>query len=147
MTLWQDHQSKLFTNAKAICDNADNQSQGLNWDQHYSTWHEFVTDEDNVWPIEKFKKDLNEGNRPQRPFDPKHLQKDLIELSLEGSSATVGGSEGKYTANIVFEGFKELNTVNRHKLVYVALDSYIKSGELHAISLKTHTKEEIKTQS
>jgi len=81
LTLWQDHQSKIFTNAKAICDNADNQSQGLNWDQHYSTWHEFVTDEDNVWPIEKFKKDLNEGNRPQRPFDPKHLQKDLIELS------------------------------------------------------------------
>ncbi|MDA7842067.1 BolA/IbaG family iron-sulfur metabolism protein [Gammaproteobacteria bacterium] len=70
--------------------------------------------------------------------------KDLIELSLKGSSAEVEGSEGKYTANIVFEGFSELNTVNRHKLVYAALDSYIKSGELHAISLKTHTKEEIK---
>tara|TARA_B100000795_G_scaffold23005_1_gene15431 strand:- start:335 stop:568 length:234 start_codon:yes stop_codon:yes gene_type:complete len=70
--------------------------------------------------------------------------KELIELSLKGSSAEVGGSEGKYTANIVFEGFSELNTVNRHKLVYAALDSYIKSGELHAISLKTHTKEEIK---
>ncbi|MDB2461240.1 BolA/IbaG family iron-sulfur metabolism protein [Gammaproteobacteria bacterium] len=68
--------------------------------------------------------------------------KNLIESSLEGSIAEVNGGEGKYNANIIFDGFKDLNTVNRHKIVYSALDSYIKSGELHAISLKTFTNEE-----
>lgn len=68
--------------------------------------------------------------------------KNLIESSLEGSIAEVNGGEGKYNANIIFDGFKDLNTVKRHKIVYSALDSYIKSGELHAISLKTFTNEE-----
>ena len=68
--------------------------------------------------------------------------KNIIESSLEGSSAEVDGGEGKYSANIIFDGFRDLNTVSRHKIVYSALDAYIKSGELHAISLKTHTKEE-----
>ena len=54
----------------------------------------------------------------------------------------VSGSEGKYSASVIFDGFKGLTTVNRHKIVYSALDSYIKSGELHAISLKTLTFEE-----
>lgn len=64
--------------------------------------------------------------------------KEIIENTLKGSSAEVDGSEGKFTANIIYEGFKDLNTIKRHKLVYSSLDSYIKSGELHAISLKTY---------
>ena len=63
--------------------------------------------------------------------------KEIIENTLQGSSAEVDGSEGKFTANIVYGGVKDLNTIKRHKLVYNSLDSYIKSGELHAISLKT----------
>jgi len=65
--------------------------------------------------------------------------KEIIESTLSGSSAEVSGSEGKFSANIVFDGFEGLTTINRHKIVYSALDSYIKSGELHAISLKTFT--------
>lgn len=68
--------------------------------------------------------------------------KEIIEKSLAGSEASVSGSEGKFIANIIYDGFKGLNIVNRHKVVYNVLDSYIKSGELHAISLKTHTSEE-----
>ena len=71
--------------------------------------------------------------------------KNLIESSLEGSIAEVNGGEGKYSANIIFDGFKDLNTVGRHKIVYRALDEYIKSGDLHAISLKTYTNEEEKS--
>jgi len=81
MDLWEEYQSKIFTNAKSICDNADNQNRGLNWNQHYKSWEDFIADEANVWPIEKFLKDFNEGIRPQRPFDPQHLEKDMIELS------------------------------------------------------------------
>ena len=63
--------------------------------------------------------------------------KEIIESSLKGSTANVDGSEGKYTDN--------LNTVGRHKIVYKALDEYIKSGELHAISMETLTTNENKS--
>ena len=63
--------------------------------------------------------------------------KEIIEETLKGSLAEIEGGEGKYTASIIYDGFEGLNIVKRHKLVYSSLDSYIKSGELHAISLKT----------
>lgn len=75
----------------------------------------------------------------------KETIKEIIESSLKGSTVVVDGSEGKYTAAIVYEGFDGLNTVKRHKVVYNSLNSYIQSGELHAISLKTFASEEEKT--
>tara|TARA_B100001059_G_C17619256_1_gene468631 strand:- start:36 stop:269 length:234 start_codon:yes stop_codon:yes gene_type:complete len=75
----------------------------------------------------------------------KNKIKEIIESSLDGSSAIVDGGEGKYNATIVYKGFDGLNTVKRHKVVYNSLNSYIQSGELHAISLKTFSSEEEKT--
>jgi len=72
----------------------------------------------------------------------KYTIKEIIESSLKGSLVEVDGGEGKYNANVTYEGFDGLSTINRHKLVYGVLDSYIKSGELHAISLKTYTNKE-----
>ena len=63
--------------------------------------------------------------------------KEIIEETLQGSCAEIEGGEGKYTASIIYNGFEGLNTIKRHRLIYSSLDSYIKSGELHAISLKT----------
>ena len=77
-------------------------------------------------------------------MDKKEI-KEIIDKALEGSSADVDGSEGKFSANIVFDGFNGLNTIKRHKMVYNCLDSFIKSGELHAISLKTFTHGENKS--
>jgi acid stress-induced BolA-like protein IbaG/YrbA len=77
-------------------------------------------------------------------MDKKEI-KEIIEKALEGSSADVDGSEGKFSANIVFDGYNGLNTIKRHKMVYNCLDSFIKSGELHAISLKTFTHGENKS--
>ena len=77
-------------------------------------------------------------------MDKKEI-KEIIEKTLEGSSAEVDGGEGKFSANIVFDGFNGLNTIKRHKMVYNCLDSFIKSGELHAISLKTFTHGENKS--
>jgi len=70
--------------------------------------------------------------------------KEIIESSLKGSIVHVEGSQGKYSANIIYQGFEGLSTINRHKLVYNSLSDFIKSGELHAISLKTHTSSEAK---
>ena len=52
--------------------------------------------------------------------------KEIIESSLKGSIANVDGSEGKYTAKIIYDGFDNLSTVGRHKIVYKTLDEYIK---------------------
>ena len=71
--------------------------------------------------------------------------KEIIESSLKGSIANVDGSEGKYTAKIIYDGFDNLNTVGIHKIVYKTLDEYIKSGELHAISMETLTTNENKS--
>ena len=71
--------------------------------------------------------------------------KEIIESYLKGSIANVDGSEGKYTAKIIYDGFDNLNTVGRHKIVYKTLDEYIKSGELHAISMETLTTNENKS--
>ena len=44
--------------------------------------------------------------------------KEIIERALTGSKADVSGSEGKYSASVIFDGFEGLTTVNRHKIVY-----------------------------
>ena len=44
--------------------------------------------------------------------------KEIIEETLQGSFAEIEGGEGKYTANIIYDGFAGLNTVKRHQLVY-----------------------------
>ena len=46
-------------------------------------------------------------------LEEKHTKN--LEKALEGSSADVDGSEGKFSANIVFDGFNGLNTIKRHK--------------------------------
>ena len=50
--------------------------------------------------------------------------KEIIEETLQGSFAEIEAGEGKYTANIIYNGFEGLNTVKRHQLVYSCLDSY-----------------------
>jgi len=69
--------------------------------------------------------------------------KEILESSFDESSVAVDGGEGKYNAKIIYDGFVGMNTIERHKKIYSVLDSYIKSGELHAISLQTYTSDEV----
>ena len=55
----------------------------------------------------------------------------------------VSGSESKFEARIISSEIESLKTIDRHKLVYQSLYNYIKSGEIHAISLKTLTPNEV----
>ena len=55
----------------------------------------------------------------------------------------VSGSESKFEARIISSEFESVKTIDRHKLVYQSLDRYIKLGEIHAISLKTLTPNEV----
>lgn len=67
---------------------------------------------------------------------------DKIEKSISGAKATVTGDGSKFEAVVVSDSFNELPTIKRHKLVYAVLDEYIKSGAIHALSIKAYTNAE-----
>ena len=71
------------------------------------------------------------------------MMKDVITKILsEGikyDRLTVEGSESKYEVQIVSDIFDDKSTIQRHKIIYALLDSYIKTGEIHALTIKAMT--------
>ena len=69
--------------------------------------------------------------------------KDVITKALtegiEYDKLTVEGSESKYEVKIISDVFDKKSTIQRHKIVYALLDSYIKTGEIHALTIKAMT--------
>ncbi|MGB0866473.1 MAG: BolA family protein [Granulosicoccaceae bacterium] len=62
--------------------------------------------------------------------------------AFPGEHAVLDGDGYKFEATVVSEKFDNANTLARHKLVYAAVDSFIKSGELHALSIKAYSPSE-----
>ena len=60
--------------------------------------------------------------------------------------AELDGDGYKFVATVVSASFEGANTLARHKRVYAALDTYIKSGELHALTIRAYTPEEWSTR-
>ena len=56
----------------------------------------------------------------------------------------VEGSESKYEVQIVSNEFEGKSIIQRHKLIYALLDNYIKTGEIHALTIKAMTASESK---
>ena len=67
----------------------------------------------------------------------------MITKHIPNAKVTVEGDGYKYLASIVSEAFQGLNTMKRHQLVYAALNDAITSGELHALTIKAYTPEEV----
>ncbi|MEE9351657.1 MAG: BolA/IbaG family iron-sulfur metabolism protein [Thiotrichaceae bacterium] len=67
----------------------------------------------------------------------------IITDHISGAQATVEGDGYKYQATIISEAFKDLNTMKRHQLVYAALNDVITSGDLHALTIKAYTPDEV----
>jgi acid stress-induced BolA-like protein IbaG/YrbA len=71
------------------------------------------------------------------------IMKDVITKILsEGikyDTLSVEGSESKYEVQIVSDIFDNKSTIQRHKIIYALLDSYIKTGEIHALTIKAMT--------
>ena len=76
--------------------------------------------------------------------------KDVITKALtegiEYDNLTVEGSDSKYEVKIVSDIFDNKSTIQRHKIIYALLDSYIKSGEIHALTIKAMTLSESEKQ-
>ncbi len=67
---------------------------------------------------------------------------DEIEKAIPNSSANVTGDGSKFEAHVVSDEFDGLSTIKRHKMIYAVLDQYIKTGAIHALSIKAYTKSE-----
>ncbi len=64
--------------------------------------------------------------------------RELILAYLPNARVTVESKDGKhYRAQVICPEFEGKSRIEQHQMVYAALDSAIKSGKLHAISLKT----------
>ena len=70
--------------------------------------------------------------------------KKVLNGNIDESIISVSGSEAKYTVEIASDMFLGKNTIDRHKIIYALLDEYIKSGEIHALTIKSYTLDEYK---
>ena len=70
--------------------------------------------------------------------------KKVLNENIDESIISVSGSGAKYTVEIASDMFLGKNTIDRHKIIYALLDEYIKSGEIHALTIKAHTLDEYK---
>lgn len=72
--------------------------------------------------------------------------KQLIEANLQNAIAYVNSPDNvHFEAIVICSAFTGLTRVKQQQLVYQILQSYIASGELHALALKTYTPEAWKT--
>ncbi|OED35417.1 hypothetical protein AB833_29740 [Chromatiales bacterium (ex Bugula neritina AB1)] len=67
---------------------------------------------------------------------------DQIEKAITGAKADVTGDGSKFEALVISDSFNSLSTLKRHKLVYAVLDEHIKTGAIHALSIKAFTADE-----
>ena len=64
-----------------------------------------------------------------------------IKDKLQDSDVRVEGGESKFTVFVASNKFLDKSMIEQHKMIYSILDEYIKSGEIHALTLKTSPKQ------
>ncbi|MDJ0805818.1 MAG: BolA/IbaG family iron-sulfur metabolism protein [Gammaproteobacteria bacterium] len=67
----------------------------------------------------------------------------LIRNGMPGAEVTVTGDGRHFEATVVSEGFAGKSLLQRHRLVMETVKTQIASDELHALSIKTYTPEEM----
>ena len=76
------------------------------------------------------------------------LIKNIIEETLKESRVevidTTGGGD-HFSVVVISDVFKNMSLVNRHKLIYSMLKEFL-NKEIHALQLKTSTKEEFNNE-
>lgn len=66
----------------------------------------------------------------------------LIEQQIPGAKATVTGDGSKFEAVVISPEFAGQTPIKKHRMVYAALDEHIKSGAIHALTIRAYTPEE-----
>ena len=68
----------------------------------------------------------------------------VLKEGLKYEDLIVEGSDAKYEVKIVSDEFKDKTIIQRHKIIYALLDAYIRTGEIHALTIKAYTVSESK---
>jgi len=68
--------------------------------------------------------------------------KKILSEKIVDSNIVVDGGDSKYTVHVISDIFVGKSVIDRHKIIYAALDKYIKSGEIHALTIKSFTVDE-----
>ena len=68
--------------------------------------------------------------------------KKILSEKIVDSNVVVDGGDSKYTVHVISDIFVGKSVIDRHKIIYAALDKYIKSGEIHALTIKSLTIDE-----
>jgi stress-induced morphogen len=69
----------------------------------------------------------------------KHIQQLMPDASVSVTDRT--GTMDHFSVRIVSDAFKGKNLLDRHRLVYEALAEPMKDGRIHALEIKTETKD------
>ena len=68
--------------------------------------------------------------------------KALLVAGIPDAEVHVEGEGSKYTVTVVTDRFDGMRPVAKQQLVYGPLNPHIATGEIHAVSMRTLTKEE-----
>ena len=60
----------------------------------------------------------------------------LISDAMPGATVCLTGGEGKYRVSVTSSQFAGLSVVDRHRLIYAALEKQIADGTVHALSIE-----------
>ncbi|MGD9788878.1 MAG: BolA family protein [Sulfuricellaceae bacterium] len=71
------------------------------------------------------------------------LRLDIEDDSAKHAGHKSAGGGGHFRLTIVSDAFAGKSLVQRHRLVYDALDDLLKQNEIHALSIKAYTEQEI----
>lgn len=80
-------------------------------------------------------------------LDPKAIRERILVTLQPGSEVDVRDTTGTgdhFEARVVSASFVGKSMVEQHQLVYAPLQDWLKSGELHALALKTYSPEQWK---
>lgn len=66
----------------------------------------------------------------------------LIEQGLDGATAEVTGDGRHFDAIVISDRFEGKNRVQRHRMVFGAVQEYLNDDAIHALSLQTYTPED-----
>ncbi|MBF7691040.1 MULTISPECIES: BolA family iron metabolism protein IbaG [Acinetobacter] len=67
---------------------------------------------------------------------------EILKQAFPSAEVVVSGQAGKFDLRVVDDQFEGKRPVVRQQLVYAPLNSFISSGEVHAVTIKAMTKEE-----
>lgn len=71
---------------------------------------------------------------------------DLVKEQLPAQEVRAQGEGAKFDLIVISDVFVGLNAVKKQQAVYAVLNDYIASGELHAVTMQTHTPQDWEKQ-